>query len=125
MLTVYYQPKKTLREFALQTNASNPSQLGDPVSLKAETSESSPTDQDRPDAISSPLEEIKSLAPVPTEGDTHEKSNGNGEGTLRQKALQKLDENPSQLGDPVSLKAEKTDSEPTENDRPRGRQSKL
>jgi hypothetical protein len=37
--------------------------------------------------------------------------------------MQKLDENPSQLGDPVSLKAEKADSEPTDQDR--GARSKL
>ena len=36
---------------------------------------------------------------------------------LRQRAMDKLEENPSQLGDPVSLKAETADSEPTENDR--------
>lgn len=31
--------------------------------------------------------------------------------------MQKLEENPSQLGDPVSLKAETADSEPTDKDR--------
>jgi len=31
--------------------------------------------------------------------------------------MDKLEDNPSQLGDPVSLKAETADSEPTENDR--------
>jgi hypothetical protein len=36
---------------------------------------------------------------------------------MRQRAMEKLEENPSQLGDPVSLKAETADSEPTENDR--------
>jgi len=30
--------------------------------------------------------------------------------------MDKLEENPSQLGDPVSLKAETADSEPTDND---------
>ena len=42
---------------------------------------------------------------------------GDGQKTLRQRAMEKLQENPSQLGDPVSLKAETADSEPTENDR--------
>jgi hypothetical protein len=31
--------------------------------------------------------------------------------------MDKLEENPSQLGDPVSLKVETADSEPTDNDR--------
>lgn len=31
--------------------------------------------------------------------------------------MEKLEENPSQLGDQVSLKAETADSEPTENDK--------
>lgn len=35
--------KKTLKELA----KGNPSQLGDPVSLKAETSDTEPTEQDR------------------------------------------------------------------------------
>lgn len=37
------QPKKSLKELAKE----NPTQLGDPVSLKAETSDHEPTDQDR------------------------------------------------------------------------------
>lgn len=60
---------------------------------------------------------IGTVAPAPTEGDGDRPSGGKGgHQTLRQKAMQKLEENPSQLGDPVSLKAEKADSEPTEND---------
>lgn len=42
--------------------------------------------------------------------------------------MQKLQENPSQLGDPVSLKAEKADSEPTDQDKgaaSKGGKSKL
>ena len=31
--------------------------------------------------------------------------------------MEKLQENPSQLGDPISLKAETANSEPTENDK--------
>jgi hypothetical protein len=34
--------------------------------------------------------------------------------------MQKIEENPSQLGDPVSLKAETADSEPTDQDRGAG-----
>jgi len=114
-------PQKTLRESALQTNKSNPSQLGDPVSLKAETSKTSPTDQDRGAGSPSSLKDIKNITPAPTEGDADKKGKGKSEGTLRQKALQKLQENPSQLGDPVSLKAETADSQPTENDRGAGK----
>jgi hypothetical protein len=36
-------PKKSLKDLAKE----NPTQLGDPVSLKAETSDHEPTDQDR------------------------------------------------------------------------------
>lgn len=34
--------------------------------------------------------------------------------------MQKIEGNPSQLGDPVSLKAETADSEPTDQDRGAG-----
>ncbi|KAF7185061.1 hypothetical protein HII31_13684 [Pseudocercospora fuligena] len=71
----------------------NPSQLGDPVSLKAETSKTEPTEQDRPN-----------------------KNDGDGK-TLKQKAEEKLKKNPSAIGDPVSLKAETSDNEPTDQDR--------
>ncbi|KAJ9661891.1 hypothetical protein H2198_001643 [Neophaeococcomyces mojaviensis] len=66
----------------------NSSQLGDPVSLKAETS-------DR----------------VPAESEEGAKK---GHKTLKEVAQ---DTNPTMLGDPVSLKAETSNSEPTENDR--------
>ncbi|KUJ22670.1 uncharacterized protein LY89DRAFT_664467 [Mollisia scopiformis] len=115
------QGKKTLRESALETNKNNPSQLGDPISLKSETADSSPTNQDRgasssSQSSSSVKENLKSTAPAPTEGDTDGKGKG-GHQTLRQKAMQKLEENPSQLGDPVSLKAETADSRPTDQDK--------
>ncbi|CZR51042.1 uncharacterized protein PAC_00917 [Phialocephala subalpina] len=112
--------KKTLRESALETQKTNPSQLGDPVSLKNEASDSSPTNQDRGAASSSQasfsVKDNLNTAPAPTERDTEIKGNG-GHQTLRQKAMQNLEENPSQLGDPVSLKAEKADSRPTDQDK--------
>jgi hypothetical protein len=37
--------------------------------------------------------------------------------TLKQKAEEKLKTNPTMLGDPVSLKAETSDTEPTADDR--------
>jgi hypothetical protein len=119
LLTQSSQSKKTLREAALETNEANPSQLGDPVSLKAETSSNSPTSQDR-GASSSPCNsEINKIAPAPTKGNRGGDRKGgiDGHKTLRQRAMEKLDENPSQLGDPVSLKVETAESEPTDNDR--------
>ncbi|KAK4636314.1 hypothetical protein CLAFUW4_01714 [Fulvia fulva] len=80
--------KKSLKEIAQD---SNPSQLGDPVSLKAETSNTEPTDQDR--------------------------GAKGGEKSLKQIAEDKMKTNPTQLGDPVSLKAETSDTEPTNDDR--------
>jgi hypothetical protein len=69
----------------------NPSALGDPVSLKAETSETEPTKDDRPS----------------TGAATGEKT------TLKEMAQT----NPTMLGDPVSLKAETSDTDPTPDDR--------
>ncbi|KAH9210731.1 hypothetical protein DL95DRAFT_512856 [Leptodontidium sp. 2 PMI_412] len=122
--------KPTLRERALQTNKTNPSQLGDPISLKAETSSHFPTPESKGAAgstSSSAKDEIKNFAPAPTEGNRD--GDGKGKKTLRQRAMDKLQESPSQLGDPVSLKAEAADSEPTDNDRgaagTRGGKSKL
>lgn len=71
----------------------NRSQLGDPVSLKAETSKTSPTEHDRPN------------------------QSKDRELSLKELAEKKMEMNPTQLGDPVSLKAETSTREPTENDR--------
>jgi hypothetical protein len=134
MVPLTKSQKPTLRERALKTNENNPSQLGDPISLKAETSETSPTSEDRGAVASSQRslvarKNLKDTAPAPTEEDADGDAHGkNGHPTLRQKAMQKLEENPSQLGDPVSLKAEKADSEPTDQDRgaaAKGERSKL
>ena len=85
---------KSLKDIAREKNDKNPSQLGDPVSLKAEAADSKPT----PD-------------------DTGAKSDENNGKTLKQKAEEKLKNNPSALGDPVSLKAETSDTEVTADDR--------
>jgi hypothetical protein len=61
--------------------------------LKAETSSTEPTEKDRPNKSGS----------------------GKDDGHKSLKKLAK--ENPTQLGDPVSLKAETSNTEPTENDR--------
>lgn len=63
------------------------------MSLKAETSDTEPTDQDRPN-----------------------KGGSGDDKTLKQLAKK----NPTMLGDPVSLKAETSDTEPTDNDRGAG-----
>ena len=51
---------------------------------------------------------------VPTESEQGAKGDGK---SLKQIAESKNKTNPSQLGDPVSLKAETSDTEPTEHDR--------
>lgn len=95
-MTDTYKEKKTLKDIATEKNSQNPSQLGDPVSLKAETSNTQPTEND-----------------LGAKG-----GKAGGEQTLKQKAESQLQKgNPSQLGDPVSLKAETADSEPTADDR--------
>ena len=81
---------KTLKELA------NPTQLGDPVSLKAEAADSEPTDQDR------------------GAGGTQAQSTKDSKRPSLKDLAKK---NPSMLGDPVSLKAEAADSEPTDQDK--------
>lgn len=78
---------QTLKEKAEQKLKNNPSALGDPVSLKAETSSQTPAESE--------------------EGAPKAGKDTNASQTQK----------PSQLGDQVSLKAEKSDSEPTEQDR--------
>ncbi|KAI6794105.1 hypothetical protein KC361_g5805 [Hortaea werneckii] len=88
---------KSLKEIAREKNSAAPSQLGDPVSLKPETVEHSPTEHDKPNK-------------APNKIDQQGKS-------LKQMAQDKMETNPSQIGDPVSLKAETSHNEPTEQDR--------
>ena len=88
-------------------NIANPTQLGDHVSLKAEATDSEPTDQDR-GTRSSP-------ASSSTGKDTLSENSNNQKAPKKLKDLAK--ENPSMLGDPVSLKTETADSAPTKDDR--------
>ena len=120
--------RKTLAESAEE----NPTALGDPVSLKAETSDSSPTENDRPNQqgqkqqdSKKPSSSVQDIAPSPTEGDIDVDSNGNGKGSnskpsLKDTAQRDLKEtekgNKSMLGDPVSLKAEKSEKDPIRDD---------
>ncbi|KAK3113510.1 hypothetical protein LTR53_009116 [Teratosphaeriaceae sp. CCFEE 6253] len=85
---------KSLKQVAEETQSAAPSQLGDPVSLKAETSASEPTEQDKPN-----------------------KAAGSEHKSLKESMQDSLKHNPTALGDPVSLKAETSDTEPTEEDR--------
>ncbi|KAI0444361.1 hypothetical protein F4803DRAFT_254306 [Xylaria telfairii] len=100
---------ETLREKAAKTvhgPDANPSQLGDPISLKAENSDTVlPTDEESGAAPSSSRS-------------SKQQSSRSGE-TLREKAAKKLhgpDANPSQLGDPISLKNETSPGVPTDSE---------
>lgn len=100
---------ETLREKATKSlhgpNA-NPSQLGDPISLKAEAS----------DHIPKPDEAGSGSQSSPTSPSQSGGGGGSGRETLREKATKKLHgkgANPSQLGDPISLKAEQSSNVPT------------
>ena len=75
------QDKKSLKEVA----QSNPSQIGDPVSLKAETSDTQPTEQDKPNKAPNKTSERGS----------------EGKKSLKEIAQEKMKTNPSMLGDPV------------------------
>ncbi|KAI1424461.1 hypothetical protein F5Y12DRAFT_445123 [Xylaria sp. FL1777] len=104
---------ETLREKAskkIQGPDANPSQLGDPISLKAENSDNVPT-EDEAGASSSSSSSSKS------QGSSRRHSGGE---TLREKAAKKLsgpDANPSQLGDPISLKNETSPGVPVDSER--------
>ncbi|KAK5006281.1 hypothetical protein LTR28_006675 [Elasticomyces elasticus] len=109
-------PKKSLKDLAKE----NPSMLGDPVSLKAETSTTEPTEHDRgaasasPNTSSSPTNNSSST--TTTNNNSTESSNSHK--SLKQLAQEKLSSsNPTMLGDPVSLKAETSETEPTPDDR--------
>ena len=96
------QGKGKLKDAAVR----NPSMLGDHVSLKAEKADSEPTDQDK----GAKTEVGAYQKPEEKENDV---SQSKGKGKLKDAAMK----NPSLLGDPVSLKAEQSDSKPTDQDR--------
>ncbi|KAK2006619.1 hypothetical protein LZ32DRAFT_651648 [Colletotrichum eremochloae] len=110
------QPER-LKHVAEKATSKNPSQLGDPVSLKAEVSQLSPTEGDRGAAS-----EKASSSPKPSSGKGGAAGAKNSDGSpvqgpekkrLKQVAEENLEAgNPSQLGDPVSLKAETSETEP-------------
>ncbi|EXF82943.1 hypothetical protein CFIO01_01313 [Colletotrichum fioriniae PJ7] len=126
------QPER-LKHVAAKANSSNPSQLGDPVSLKAEVSKLSPTEGDL-GAASSPKQQQQQQQPKGS-GSPAGAKNSDGSPVqdydkrrLKDVAKEDLESgNPSQLGDPVSLKAEvtKKDPAPGRADGQRGEKSKL
>lgn len=87
------------------------------MSLKAETSGTEPTENDRPNKAAS-ARDGKGTTGQQQQQQQQEQQQGGGNG--EHKTLKEVAQgtNASQLGDPVSLKAETADSEPTENDRP-------
>ncbi|KAI1076223.1 hypothetical protein F5B20DRAFT_337631 [Whalleya microplaca] len=124
---------ETLREKAtkkLQGPGANPSQLGDPISLKAEQSDNVPTDGEQGAQRTSPSSSFGNSRNSSYGAD--KKQTHKGSESLREKAAKKLhgpDANPSQLGDPISLKAETSDRLPVEREEgaheQRGKDSKL
>jgi len=161
---------ETLREKAakkLHGPDANPSQLGDPISLKAETSDIIPKPEEGGAHGSSSNKDGSPYAPPPpppshdanwdsnTPGQQRElenkkkmdsnkagastdgKKESQGGETLREKAAKKVkgpDANPTQLGDPVSLKNEISQKAPTPTEEgaspssggnKKGRESKL
>lgn len=121
---------KTLREKAFQKlhgpNA-NPSQLGDPISLKAETSNHIPNPAEG-GARGSNSSSSSSPGSIYSAQQASSSGTPSGSETLREKATKKLrgpNANPSQLGDPISLKAETSDNvpAPSEEGASRGKRS--
>jgi hypothetical protein len=88
--------EKTLRETAMEKlngDSGNPSMLGDPVSLKAETADSEPTDQDR-GAASAKGKDPNGQKP----GQTHQ----GGSSDVKGKIGEVLEENKVRLANPGS-----------------------
>lgn len=127
--------RKSLKDLAQdKLDSGNASQLGDPISLKAETSDNSPT-PDEAGAVADP----EAAGPEDTstkgsggsgsagrkeqaqknvnEAKKTEPSGGQGGGKEKKSLKEMAESNPSMLGDPVSLKNESSESEPTEKDR--------
>ncbi|OHW98201.1 hypothetical protein CSPAE12_02983 [Colletotrichum incanum] len=122
------QPER-LKHVAEKATSNNPSQLGDPVSLKAEVSQLSPTENDL-----GANSKQSSPPSKPSKGGAAGAKNSDGspvQGPEKKRLKQVAEENmeagnPSQLGDPISLKAETSSAEPRgEADGQRRERSKL
>ncbi|KAL0943402.1 uncharacterized protein CTRU02_201288 [Colletotrichum truncatum] len=106
------QPER-LKHVAEKATSNNPSQLGDPVSLKAEVSKLVPTEGEQGAKTSG------SQGPKGSGAAGAKNSDGSPVQDREKKRLKEVAEenneagNPSQLGDPISLKAETSSTEPT------------
>ncbi|CCF44050.1 hypothetical protein CH063_03222 [Colletotrichum higginsianum] len=113
------QPER-LKHVAEKATSNNPSQLGDPVSLKAEVSPLSPTEDDLGAASSPSPKKSSSSSSKQGAGGAAGARNSDGSpvaGPEKKRLKQVAEENmeagnPTQLGDPVSLKAETSETEP-------------
>ncbi|OLN97769.1 hypothetical protein CCHL11_07900 [Colletotrichum chlorophyti] len=103
---------KHVAEKAEKATSNNPSQLGDPVSLKAEVSQLVPTEGEQGAG--------SDRSPTPNKSGAAGAKNSDGSPVqdrekkrLKQVAEENMEAgNPTQLGDPISLKAETGSSEP-------------
>ncbi|WDK12734.1 hypothetical protein CGRA01v4_04015 [Colletotrichum graminicola] len=112
------QPER-LKHVAEKATSNNPSQLGDPVSLKAEVSQLSPTEDDlganskRPPSLSQKPSSSGKGGAAGAKNSDGSPVQGPEKKRLKQVAEENLEAgNPTQLGDPVSLKAETSETEP-------------
>ncbi|KAI9725864.1 MAG: hypothetical protein M1828_002493 [Chrysothrix sp. TS-e1954] len=129
-----------LSELAKPSNT-NPSQLGDPISLKAETADSSPTEHDRgakggakegprpplyePQGGTGPKSSKSQESGMEdAQGKAEQGAGGSGKGG-KETLADKAKKNPTAIGDPVSLKSEtgeggRSDDEDRAGERRRG-----
>jgi hypothetical protein len=109
--------RKTLKEVAQE----NPTLIGDPVSLKAEKSDNSPTENDRPNKQK---QEVQAPAPTAQDLDKSSSPGNKDKRSLKELAQQNLEEakkgNKTMLGDPTSLKAETADRDPVKGEQEDG-----
>ncbi|WYZ38328.1 hypothetical protein EsH8_III_000242 [Colletotrichum jinshuiense] len=123
-------PPERLKHVAEKATSNNPSQLGDPVSLKAEVSRTVPTDDEQGAAGpggTSPSRSSPKGGAAGARNSDGSPVQGREKKRLKQVAEENMEVgNLSQLGDPVSLKAETSDTEPGgEADGQRRERSKL
>ncbi|ETN46005.1 uncharacterized protein HMPREF1541_00188 [Cyphellophora europaea CBS 101466] len=110
-------PNSPLKDKATTALKHNPSALGDPISIKSETT---PSEHDlqgsgSPDTPTTPKDNEKKQQQQQQQRQAPKDSQRKGDG----KSLKEVAEaaNPSMLGDPVSLKAETSETQVTEGDR--------
>lgn len=102
---------ESLREKAMKKvhgKDANPSQLGDPVSIKAETSSNVPTDNESGSTTLRGSEDSRGSGDGAGGRGAGEDGTGSRSRRLTRRE-QAIGGNPSMLGDPISVKAEKED----------------